>query len=64
MVYVADRGGEQGVGRVIVLEPDGTFHAQFRAEDVFGELESLVVNEAAGRLYAFSGGRLFAATLP
>lgn len=64
MVYVADRGGEQGVGRVIVLEPDGTFHAQFRAEDVLGELESLVVNEAAGRLYVFSGGRLFAAALP
>lgn len=60
VIYVADRGN----GRVVVLEPDGTFRAQFRADDAFDALEALAVDEAAGRLYVVSGGRLYAASLP
>lgn len=66
MVYVADRGDEadQGSGRVIALGPDGAFHAQFRAEGAFDELEALAVDEMAGRLYVVNGGRLYVASLP
>jgi len=60
VMYVADRGNK----RVVVLEPDGAFRAQFHAEGAFDDLEALVVNEAAGRLYVFSGGRLYVALLP
>jgi hypothetical protein len=59
-VYVADAGGK----RVVVLEPDGAFCAQFRADEAFDALEALAVDEAAGRFYAFSGGRLYVAPLP
>ncbi|HIC94933.1 MAG TPA: hypothetical protein EYP09_11920 [Anaerolineae bacterium] len=59
-VYVADRGNR----RVIVLEPDGDFQVQFRAEGAFEELEALAVDEAARRLYVVSGGRLYVASLP
>jgi hypothetical protein len=59
-VYVADRGHQ----RVVVLEADGTFRAQFRADEDFGALEALAVDEAAGRFYVFSGGRLLVAPLP
>jgi hypothetical protein len=60
VLYVADAGNK----RVIMLGPDGDFQAQLRAEEAFGALESLAVDEAAGRLYAISGGRLYAASLP
>lgn len=60
LLYVADRG----TGRVIVLEPDGTFRAQFRADDAFDALEALAVDEAARRLYVVSEGRLYVASLP
>jgi hypothetical protein len=60
VIYVADRGK----GRVVVLELDGTFRAQFRADDAFDSLEALAVDQAAGRLYVISGGRLCAASLP
>lgn len=59
-VYVADRGNE----RVVALKSDGTFEAQFRAAEAFGALEALAVDEAAGRLYVVSGGRLYVAPLP
>ncbi|RLC96459.1 MAG: hypothetical protein DRI77_08540 [Chloroflexi bacterium] len=60
-VYVADRGA----GRIIELDPDGAFRAQFCvAGGVFDELESLAVDEMAGRLYIISGGRLYTALLP
>ncbi|MBN1810835.1 MAG: hypothetical protein JXA14_03270, partial [Anaerolineae bacterium] len=59
-VYVADRGRQ----RVVVLEADGTFRAQFRTDEAFNELEALAVDEAAGRFYVFSGGRLLVAPLP
>jgi len=59
-LYVADVGNE----RVIVLGPDGAFQAQLRADEAFGALESLAVDEAAGRLYVISGGRLYVASLP
>jgi hypothetical protein len=59
-VYVADQGHQ----RVVVLEADGTFRAQFRTDEAFNELEALAVDEAARRFYAFSGGRLFVAPLP
>ncbi len=59
-VYVADRGHQ----RVIVLEADGAFRAQFRTDEAFNELEALAVDEAAGRFYVFSGGRLLVAPLP
>ena len=59
-VYVADVANE----RVVVLGPDGGFRAQWRADEVFDALEALVVNEAAGRLYVISGGRLYVASLP
>lgn len=59
-VYVADRGHR----RVVVLEADGTFCAQFRTDEAFNELEALAVDEAAGRFYVFSGGRLLVAPLP
>ncbi len=65
VVYVADRGGgEQGGGRVVALGPDGAFQAQFRAGGAFDALEALAVDEAAGRLYVISGGRLYVAPLP
>ncbi|MBE9508764.1 MAG: hypothetical protein IMY86_12035, partial [Chloroflexi bacterium] len=60
IVYVADRGN----GGVLVFEPDGTFRAQLHAEDAFDELEALAVDEAARRLYVFSGGQLYVAPLP
>jgi len=59
-VYVAD----QTNNRVIELKPDGAFHAQFRAEGAFDGLESLAVDETAGRLYVISGKRLYTASLP
>jgi len=59
-VYVADQGNR----RVIVLGPDGTFQAQFRADEAFDALETLAVAEAARRLYVISGGRLYVASLP
>ncbi|MBU0703590.1 MAG: hypothetical protein KKC18_06960 [Chloroflexi bacterium] len=59
-VYLADRTNR----RIIELDPDGAFHAQFRAAEVMDELESLAVDEMAGRLYIISGGRLYAASLP
>ena len=59
-VYVADGGS----GRVIVLKPDGDFQAQFRAGEAFVGLEALAVDEAAGRLYVVSRGRLYVASLP
>jgi hypothetical protein len=58
--YVADRGSK----RVVALGPDGAFQAQFRADEAFDALEALAVDEAAGRLYAVSGGRLYVASLP
>jgi hypothetical protein len=58
VVYIADQGNQ----RVVVLRPDGTFHAQLRAEGVFDKLEALAVDEAASRLYALSGGRLYVAS--
>jgi hypothetical protein len=59
-VYVADRGNR----RVVVLGSDGAFQAQFRADEAFDALEALAVDEAAGRLYVVSGGRLYVASLP
>jgi hypothetical protein len=59
-VYVADRGNE----RVVVLESDGAFQSQFRAEGVFDDLEALAVDEAGKRLYVLSGGRFYIASLP
>jgi hypothetical protein len=59
-VYVADQGHQ----RVVVLEADGAFRAQFRTDEAFNELEALAVDEAARRFYALSGGRLFVAPLP
>jgi hypothetical protein len=49
---------------VIVLEPDGAFLAQYRAEGVLDEMEALAVDEAAGRLIIFSGGHLYVAYPP
>ena len=60
VVYVADRIA----GRVVALESDGAFRAQFCAAGVFDELESLAVDETSGRLYVIDGGRLYAASLP
>jgi hypothetical protein len=65
-VYVADQGHQ----RVVVLEADGAFLAEFRADEAYdtagalNALEALAVDEAAGRFYAFSGGRLYVAPLP
>ncbi len=59
-IYVADQGNE----RVVVLEPDGVFQSQFRAEGAFDDLEALAVDEADKRLYVLSGGRLYVALLP
>jgi hypothetical protein len=59
-VYVADAGGK----RVVVLEADGAFCAQFRTDEAFDALEAVAVDEAAGRFYVFSGGRLYVAPLP
>jgi len=59
-VYVADRGNN----RIVVLGPDGLFERQFRADDAFGALQSIVVDEGAHRLYVLSWGRLFIAEWP
>jgi len=62
-VYVADAGNE----RVVVLGPDGAFQSQLRPAqprgDDFDALEALVVEEASGRLYVISAGRLYLARL-
>lgn len=60
VIYVADRGNQ----RVVVLGSDGTFREQFCTDEAFDELEALAVDEAAGRLYVVSGGRLHVASLP
>lgn len=60
IVYVADRAND----RVIVLSPEGAFRNQLRAEGAFDGLEALAVDEAQGRLYALSEGRLYMASLP
>ena len=59
-VYLADRTNR----RIIKLDSDGAFHAQFRATEFLDELESLAVDEMTGRLYIISGGRLYTASLP
>jgi len=59
-VYVADRGNK----RILKFGPDGAFLAQLCAEVAFDELEALAVDEAARRLYVFSGGKLYVAPLP
>lgn len=60
VVYVVDRGNN----RVVALGPDGTFRAQFRADEAFDALEALVVDEAMRRMYVISGGRFYVASLP
>lgn len=61
VVYVADRGNR----RVVTLAPDGSFRNQFYARGgAFDALEALAVDEAAGRLYTLSGGRIYAVALP
>ena len=60
VVYIADQGNQ----RLVVLKPDGTFYAQFRAEGAFNGLEALTVDEAARRLYVFSSGQLYVARFP
>ena len=59
-VFVADRGNN----RIVVLGPDGLFEQQFRADDAFGALQSVVVDEGSHRLYVLSWGRLFVAEWP
>jgi len=59
-VYVADRGN----GCVIGLGADGVLRARFCAAEAFDALEAVAADEAAGRLYALSAGRLYAASLP
>lgn len=70
-VYVAYRASadqdplaDRGSGRIVVLGDDGTFQAQLCAGRAFDALEAIAVSEATGRLYAFSGGRLYVAPLP
>jgi sugar lactone lactonase YvrE len=60
VVYVADRGN----GRVVALEQDGNFRAQFYAGEAFDALEALAVDEAMRRMYVISGGRLYVVPLP
>ncbi len=61
VVYVADQSNR----RVVTLAPDGSFRNQFYAQGgAFNALEGLAVNEAAGRLYTLSGGRIYAVALP
>jgi len=59
-VYVAD----QGSGCVVGLGPEGALRARFCADEAFNALEAVAADEAAGRLYALSEGRLYAASLP
>jgi len=60
IVYVADPSNN----RVVSLEPDGTFQAQFRADVAFDALEAVVVKESAAKLYVISDGQLYVASLP
>jgi len=61
VVYVADQSNR----RVVTLAPDGSFRNQFYARGgAFNALEALSVNEAAGRIYTLSGGRVYAVGLP
>jgi hypothetical protein len=57
-VYVADRGNK----RIVVLEADGSFRGQLRADGHFDALETLAVDEAARRLYVVSEGQLYVAS--
>jgi hypothetical protein len=59
-VYVADRGNR----RVVALDPEGEFLAQYYAEGAFDALEALEVDEAIRRVYVISGGRVYVAPLP
>ncbi|MEE8389961.1 MAG: hypothetical protein V3S14_04090 [Anaerolineae bacterium] len=60
LVYVADRGN----GRVVALEQDGNFWAQYYAGGAFDALEAVAVDETTRRMYAISNGRLYVASLP
>jgi hypothetical protein len=59
-VYLADRRN----GRIVALDPEGRFEAQYRVEGAFDDLEALAVNQAETRLYALDGGQLYATSLP
>jgi hypothetical protein len=60
LVYIADRGGE----RVVVLNAEGVFQAQFRAEGAFDDLEALAMNETMSHMYVLNSGQLYALPLP
>lgn len=59
-VYVADRGN----ARIVALDPEGNFQAQFRVEGALGDLEALAVDQAEARFYVLDGGQLYAASMP
>lgn len=64
-VYVADLGAEEtGDERVLVLEADGAFRAQLRAEGAFDNLQTFAVDEANRRLFAIGNGQIYVAALP
>ena len=59
-VFVADRVNQ----RVVRLSPTGAFEAQYRADEGFGELEALAIDDTARRLFTISKGQLYVAPLP
>lgn len=59
-IYIADAGHQ----RIVVLNSDGGFRAQFYADDAFEGLESLSVDEVNRRMYVIAAGKLYVASLP
>ena len=59
-VYLADRGNN----RIVVLNPDGHFKSQLRADPPLASLEALAVSQADRRLYMLDAGHVYAAPLP
>ncbi len=59
-IYIADAGHQ----RIVVLNSDGTFRAQFYADDAFEGLEAISVDEVNRRMYVIAAGQLYVASLP
>jgi hypothetical protein len=61
-LYVADAGS----GRILEYAKDGPLIRQFspREGDIFKDVRSIYVDEAAGALYVLTGNRLYKANLP
>lgn len=59
-VYLADGAND----RIVVLDPEGRFRWQYRADLPLTDVEALAVRQAESRLYIIVEGEVYLATLP